>query len=386
IVRPIRTARRITIRAAPRRRPQLEIGLNRDEAMSGSVASPKIFNVAGGALSIADVDLVLNLPAGSSGRWSIFALTQGGRVSLRGASITVQNRDRLPVAVIDAASGGARAIARAVTEAMAERPLEVSLESCLVRGGADLVWQDGADVVDIRVAQSALALNGALFRQTAGPPTDAMTTGRGPNELLLEHVTAVLERPLVSIELGDRESTRPLQFDCRNSVIKVTDAIQPLISVIGQGDVNDYLDALTWNGRHNWFDLAGPAVEISTPGVAGPLLTTLRIDEWLSRWSARGASEAEQRASGELFANGEAWRQGDFTRIDPDDFTLNGSSSNPVLRGADDGGAAGVDLEQRTFPKAMPALPAPRSAERSSRRRYAEDPGLERIETPETRR
>ena len=76
------------------------------------------------------------------------------------------------------------------------------------------------------------------------------------------------------IELGDRETTRPLQIDCRSSVLKVTDASQPLVSISGQGDVNDYLDSLTWNGRNNWYDIAGPAVEIATPGLMGRAAAT----------------------------------------------------------------------------------------------------------------
>jgi hypothetical protein len=271
---------------------------------------------------------------------------------------------------------------------MADRPLEINVESSIVRGGGDLILQDSSEVVDVRLAQSAFALNGALFRQTAGAMPDAMATSRGPNELLLEHVTAVLERPLVLIELGDRESTRPLQIDCRSSVIKVTDASQPLVSMSGQGDVNDYLDSLTWNGRNNWYDISGPAVEIATPGLMGPTLNALRLDEWLSRWMARGASEVEQRTTGSVFSNAEVWKEPDFTTIEPSDFSLDRSSSNPVLTGADDGGAAGVDLDQKTLPKTLPEIRRPDSASRptSSRSRLEAEPLPVRQENAEIRR
>ncbi|HVJ86570.1 MAG TPA: serine/threonine-protein kinase [Caulifigura sp.] len=385
VVRPIRTSRRLTIRAAPSRRPQLEIGLTRDEAATGIIASPKIFTLTGGSISIADVDLVLNVPGRNSARWSIFSLAQGARVSLRGVSITVQNRDQRPVSVFDAAGTGAKAIARAMTDAMAERPFEISLESCVVRGAADLILQDSADVMEVRIAQSALALNGALFRQTSGESADAMTSGRGPNELLLDHVTAVLERPLVLIELGDRVVTRPVQLDCRNSVLKFADATQAMIAVTGQGDASDYLDVISWNGRHNWLDLAGPAVEISTPGMSGPLVKSLRLDEWLSRWSARGASEAEQPATG-LFARGEVWRQPEFSRIETEDFRLDDAGTNPALEGADDGGAAGVDLDQRSLPKDLPTSLRAQSSTRSPfRNRYAAEPANDHSDTPERR-
>jgi hypothetical protein len=386
VVRPIRISRRLTIRAAPRRRPQLVVGLTRDEALS--VPTPKIFTVAGGSLFVADVDLVLSVPGGTTAKWSVFSLAQGGRVSLRGVSISVQNRDRQPVCVFDAASGAGPAIGRAVTDAMADRPLEISVESSIVRGGADLIWQDSSDVVDVRITQSAFALNGALFRQTAGAMPDAMAASRGPNELLLEHVTAVLERPLVLIELGERETTRPLQIDCRSSILKVTDGSQAMISISGQGEVNDYLDSLTWNGRNNWYDIAGPAVEIATPGYTGPTLTTLKLDEWLSRWVGTGASEVEQRTTVNPFANSDVWKQQDFSTVDTSDFSLDPSETNPVLTGADDGGAAGVDLEQRTLPKSLPEMRRADSASRTGppRNRFAAEPFPNRPHDAEIRR
>ncbi|QDT53953.1 Serine/threonine-protein kinase PknB [Caulifigura coniformis] len=372
VVRPIRIGRRLTIRAAPRRRPQLDIGLTKDEAFWSSVPAPKIFTVAGGSLFMADVDLVLAVPGRTPARWSVFSLALGGRVSLRGVSVTIQNGNRQPVAVFDAVTRSAPAIGRAMTDVMADRPLEITVESSVVRGAADLIWQDSTDVVDVRIAQSALALNGALFRQSSGSSPSAMATSRGPNELLLEHVTAVLERSLALIELGDRETARPLQIDCRSSIVKITDASQPLISISGQGDVNDYIDSLSWNGRYNWFDVAGPAVDIATPGVAGPSLTTWKFDEWFSRWMARGASQVEQRTTGELFANGAAWEQPEFTRAEMADFTLDPSGQNSALKGAEDGGAAGIDLEQRTLPQSLPELPRSDSAARPTpRSRFA---------------
>ncbi len=57
LLRPIRITRRVTLRAAARRRPLLEVGITRIEAASGAIPTPRMFQIAGGALQLADLDL-----------------------------------------------------------------------------------------------------------------------------------------------------------------------------------------------------------------------------------------------------------------------------------------------------------------------------------------
>ncbi len=127
------------------------------------------------------------------------------------------------------------AISRAMNDSMLDRPIEVAVESCVFRGIADFAHQASGDLLELNVVQSAVAVNGAFYRQTLGFSGDMSSLGRGDNELLLDHVTAAVERPLVLVELGDREVTRPIRFDCRSSLIKVTDAAQPLVSWTDRG-------------------------------------------------------------------------------------------------------------------------------------------------------
>jgi hypothetical protein len=237
-----------------------------------------------------------------------------------------------------------------------------------MRGRCDLVFHDSLDKVRLAVQQTALALNGALYRRTVSDAMPRPASGaESGNEILLHHVTAVLDDGLLAVDLGDQGETAPFSIECRDSILKVTGSQQALISMTGHGELDKYIGILLrWRGTNSYYDLPSDFWVINVPGAQRSTTRRWQFSQFLDLWRGYG----ESLTTAPLFQNqrSSAWSGDDYARVTSQDFTLRtDGGANPPVKGASDGSDAGVDITHSRFPTSLPRVNRAESAQRPQR-------------------
>ena len=155
--------------------------------------------------------------------------------------------------------------------------------------------------------------------------------------LELEHVTCLLGQSLLSVEGmgGITERLPPLFLNARNNVISCGPG-RPLISLRGLAEYMDFQQSFSWKGDLNFYNDIETFLEISTAQLTGN--QNLDHAQWRLHW---GTNEGVRSINLQVLKSpGKS-----FSSLTEADVLLS-TESNPAVKGASDGYAAGAPIRK----------------------------------------
>ena len=351
---PIRIeGKSLRIRAQAGRRPVLRF--ETPEAVGLPVTSQMI-SVVNGGLEVFDVDIVFRVPRGRSvDRWSIFSLEYAKQVTLRGVSVTLENAlQQQPCTLFELKAPSGTLMERMMPESMMPGPLQIQISESVFRGEADGFRLTEARDVRIDITHSAWALSGTLLAiDTRNSVQMATSVELPPCQWKLDHVTAVLDKGLISVEAGEAGVAPTVDVRCDNSLFSLLRPEQPMISMAGPVEMEEWLDRLVWKGGANSMDVPGPWWEISAVRSLNAPIRTFNASDWSQHWNSSGNTAIDRN----VFESIDAWEQPVFHAVESQAFHLfsepNGFFKAPE---AADGRNVGVDWTLPRLPRRLPRM------------------------------
>ncbi len=335
--RPIRLPnKKLIIRAAEGYRPTILFAPN-EFAADG--AQPHMITVAGGLLEFVNVDLVMVIPNRvSSDRWAMFSLERPEKVQMKGVTITVTNPHNKAACVVEQ-----RAPVGQGLDGMGLRkngmpviPPELLLAESFVRGVCDFIVLRDPVPARFELKDSVVGVDGNLLQlklvmSPVGMEKESISLG-------LEHVTCLLGQSLLAVEGmgGLTEKLPPIFVDARNNVISCGPN-RPLISMRGLAEFMDFEQSFSWKGDLNFYNNIETFLDISTSQVTGNFPSYEQ-----SQWKSFSRTyEGVQSINLKVVKTPDK----SFSSLMPDDVALL-AESNPAVKGASDGYAAGAPMKK----------------------------------------
>ncbi len=351
---PIRIeGKSLRIRAQTGRRPVLRFDA---PGPLGLPVTSQMISVVNGGLEVFDVDIVFRVPRGRSvDRWSIFSLEYAKQVTLRGVSVTLENAlKQQPCTLFELKSPSGTLRERMMPESMMPGPIQIQISESVFRGEADGFRLTDARDARLDITHSAWALSGTLLLiDTRNSVQMATSVELPPCQLKLDHVTAVLDQGLIRIEAGEAGVAPTVDVRCDNSLISLLRPDQPMVSMAGPVEMEEWLDRLVWKGASNAMDVPGPWWEISAVRSLNSPNRLFNASDWSQHWNSSGNTAIDRN----VFESMEAWDKPVFHEIDTQAFHLL-SESNKFYKApeASDGRNAGVDWSLPRLPRRLPSV------------------------------
>ena len=213
--------------------------------------------LAAGQLHLQGIDLVVILPAeaapGVARPVAAFAIKDGSaELTLDDCTVTIEgSKARSAVAAL-LARDPSGPLAEPANPAIAAVPAgpepvaRVRFKNCLLRLGDDGVDVASGRLLDLDVANAAVATGGALVHG------HGVAEGRapGPIKLAIRQVAARVAGGLVRLESTPGEPELPkANVVAGESVLATVDPDAPLLRVDGQGELDPLRDRVEWEGR-----------------------------------------------------------------------------------------------------------------------------------------
>jgi len=282
------------------------------------------------------VNLHFELPDESADGWSLFRLRHIISLKIRDSMVTVRNIDESGrllqprVAVFEIENG---TVFGAQTATKKLGPY-ISLHQCIVRGQATIVH--AKEVSPFRFAcQQCLLVTSDRLVDVGGTQVRPRLED-GPNEVTLEHVTAVLGRGMCRFSTDETTHQPVWQTKCTYSIVYVTDPGAPVIEWKGASDIGDVVGRLFVRGGDNFYPGSMTLLRISPTGDPRQYVDS-GFDQRNEAWYKE---ETPPRF-------GLSWKKEPPLELTEDlqgpaDYALDERESNPA-RNAGDGTPAGVD-------------------------------------------
>ena len=335
--RPIRLPnKKLIIRAAEGYRPTILFAPNE---FSADGSQPHMITVAGGLLEFVNVDLVMVVPNRAiSDRWAMFSLERPEKVQLKGVTVTVTNPHNKAACVFEQ-----RAPVGQGLDGMGLRkngmpviPPEMLLTESFVRGVCDFIVLRDPVPARFELKDSVVGVDGNLLQlklvmNPIGMERESISLG-------LEHVTCLLGQSLLSVEGmgGLTEKLPPIFVDARNNVISCGPN-RPLISMRGLAEFMDFEQSFSWKGDLNFYNNIETFLDISTSQLTGNF-PPFEQNQWKS---FSRTYEGVQSINLPVVNTPDK----SFGSLTLDDVALS-AESNPAVKGASDGYAAGAPVKK----------------------------------------
>jgi serine/threonine protein kinase len=334
--RPIRLPNKnITIRAVEGYRPAI---LFAPGEFANDGAQPHMITVAGGMLELINVDLIMTIPnRAESQRWAMFSLERPEKVQLKGVTVTMTNPFNKEACVFEQRAPMGQGIdgTSLRKNGMPVVPPELLVTESFVRGAGDFIVLRDPVPARFEVKDSVIGVDGNLVQLKL--VMESLGMERESISLELEHVTCLLGQSLLAVEgMGSlTEKLPPIFIDARNNVISCGPS-RPLISMRGLAEFMDFQQSFSWKGDLNFYNNIETFLEIATSQLVGN--QNLDYAQWKSFW---GKNE------GILSVNLRVMKlpEKPITTLTQDDIALL-TESNPAIKGASDGYAAGAPLKK----------------------------------------
>jgi serine/threonine-protein kinase len=334
--RPIRLPnKKLIIRAGEGFRPTIRFAPG-DLATDG--AQPHMITVAGGLLELVNVDVIMEVPnrAGTD-RWALFSLERPEKVQLTGVTLTLKNSYNKSACLFEQ-----RAPVGQGLDGMGVRktgmpvvPPELLLSESFVRGVGDFIVLRDPVPARFEIKDSVIGVDGNLLQLKL--VMESLEMERESISLELEHVTCLLGQSLLSVEGmgGITERLPPLFLNARNNVISCGPG-RPLISLRGLAEFMDFQQSFSWKGDLNFYNDIETFLEISTAQLTGN--QNLDHAQWRLHW---GSNEGVRSINLQVLKSpGKS-----FSSLTEADVLLS-TESNPAVKGASDGYAAGAPIRK----------------------------------------
>jgi len=331
----------VTIQAAKGRQPVLWFA-PKDPVIDAN-QSRMIF-VAGGTLSLINVDLELHLNSPNlspADLWALISCARPDRLRLQNVMATVINPGHQAAAVVEMAAPAGEGLSKMgmMKEGMPIVPCEVFVDRSILRGECSGFRIRDAVAVRCVFEQSLFAVGEWLIQ--AELPFNGMSPA-SPLSVSLSHNTCLMGNGLYSAQGGDDVSRRRLavQFSSRDNLF-ASASNQPLLDQQLPADQTDYRELVSWAGERNFFDALEQFWVVHTPTGAG--MQQFDFEAWCNFW---GSSETVG-SQNEPIAWRRTWRQRRWSEITADDASLDRTvAANPPRGASPDGLDAGAALDQ----------------------------------------
>ncbi|WP_373650217.1 serine/threonine protein kinase [Schlesneria sp. DSM 10557] len=337
--RPIRLPnKKLIIRGAVGYRPTITFAPT-DLSADGS---PHMVTVAGGLLEFVNVDLAMAVPNRvGMDRWALFSLERPERVQLKGVTVTVTNPFSKPACIFEQRAPVGQSIDGIGLRlgGMPVVPPETLITESFVRGGCDLIVMRDPVPARFELKDSVVGVDGNLLQLKL--VSDMVGMERESISLELEHVTCLLGQSLLSVDGmgGLSEKLPPLFIDARNNVISCGPG-RPLISMRGLSEFMDFQRSFSWKGDLNFYNSIETFLEISTSQLSGNS-PAFDYAQWKSFW---GSNEGVRSENMRVVKTPDKV----YSSLTTDDVVLL-ADSNPAIKGASDGDAAGAPLKKLPY-------------------------------------
>ncbi|QDT39835.1 serine/threonine-protein kinase [Stratiformator vulcanicus] len=288
----------LTIRAVERSddgkpyRPVLQF--ESDSTMTAPTSARII--IRDGSLRLQGVAISATVPTDASA-WTLISFPPRGSLRISDASITVRNPSRRPGAVFTPAPRSSTAISTVVALGSAKPPASFSVEidNSFIRAESALLKTNGNSPGRLDLRNVAIATDGPVMQLTGG--VENVAEGAAI-DMRLDHTTIVSRGPFLTADAGSvRQSLMPIGVTARDSIFRIG-SDQPLISFVGESDVDSLRRLLTWTGENNRYDGPVEFWSIEAPGQMIPS-SSRDFDQWVAYWSDSMQSGNEATASTE---------------------------------------------------------------------------------------
>ena len=337
--RPIRLPnKKLIIRGAAGYRPTITFAPT-DLSADGA---PHMITVAGGLLEFVNVDLAMAVPNRvGTDRWALFCLERPERMQLKGVTVTVTNPYNKPACVFEQRAPVGQAI-DGIGIRLGGMPLvppEMLLTESFVRGVCDFIVMRDPVPARFELKDSVVGVEGNLLQLKLINDTVGME--RESISLELEHVTCLLGQSLLSVEGmgGLAEKLPPIFIDARNNIISCGPG-RPLISMRGLSEFMDFQRSFSWKGDLNFYNNLDTFLDISTSQLSN---NNPPFDhaQWKSFW---GSNEGIRSENMRVVKSPEK----SLSSLTTEDVLLS-AESNPAVKGASDGDAAGAPIKKLPY-------------------------------------
>lgn len=361
IQRPIRIeGKSLRIRAQVGYRPVLRFDV---PGPVGLPVTSQMISVVNGGIEVFDLDIVFRVPRGRSvDRWSVFSLEYAKQVTLRGVSVTLDNvLMQQPGTLFELRIPSGTLMERMMPDGVMHGPVQIQISDSVFRGEADGFRLTEANDAQIQISNSAWAISGTLLAiDTRNSVQMATSVATPPCQLHLDHITAVLDGGLISVEAGEAGVAPTIDVRCDNSIISLLKPIRSLITLTGPLEMEEWIQRLGWVGTSNYLDVIGPWCEISAVGSLNTPNRKFNASDWRRQWKSTGNTAIDRN----VFESLEVWEKPVFHRVDSNSFHLFSEPNVDQAPEAADGRNAGVDWKLPRVPSRLPSLdPASREKE-----------------------
>jgi hypothetical protein len=355
VQKPVRIeGKSLRIRAQMGRRPVLVF--EAPEAIGQAVHSSMI-TVVNGAVELFDTDIVFRVPRSKPvERWSVFALEQAKRLSVRGVSITLENSSQQqPASIVEVRVPSRTLMDRMMPDGTMRGPTMISMSWSVFRGEADGFRFSEVLESNVDLTHTAWALSGNLVTiDTHNSVQMATSVEPPPCRLQMDHVTAVVDGSLISVDAGEAGIAPTVDVRCDNSLLSVlrADLDHPMVSMHGPIEMDEWIDRLVWRGTANYIDSVGPWWKISANGSISSPYRRFNGSDWSQHWGSTGSTSSDRN----MFEAPDAWDKPVFHEVELNAFKLQPTSNFYRAPEASDGSDAGVDWRIPQVPKKLPQL------------------------------
>jgi serine/threonine-protein kinase len=337
--RPLRVInKRVTIQAAKGRQPVLWFAPK--EPVIDPHQSRMIF-VAGGTLSLVNVDLELQVPEVSTADlWALMSCARPDRLRLQGVLATVINPRHHAAALLELAPPLNEGLAKMgiMKEGMPVDPVDIIIDRSLLRGECTGVRLRDGFPIRCDAEYSLFAVGEWLF-QSELPAWSATTPPRWT--VSLNHNTCLLGNGLYAVNTGDDADYRAatIEFIARNNIFACGGSY-PLIDQQASAEQADPRKLIVWTGDRNYFDNWEQFWVVRTSGSSA--VERWNFAAWCAAWGAGEAVDSRNDPIAWL----RPWRQRRWSEITAEDARLDDTAANNPPRGTDAGRDAGALIEQ----------------------------------------
>ena len=237
-------------------------------------------------------------------------------------------------------------------EGMMHGPIKIAISDSVFRGQADGFRLSEAHEVNLEITHTAWAISGSILAiDTKNSVQLATSTKPPPCQIRLDHITAVTEGGLISVEAGEAGVATTIDIRCDNSIISLLRTDRAMISMKGPVDMEEWLKQLSWTGTSNYMDVPCPLWEISAVRSINSPNRKFNPADWNRHWKSSGDTPIDRN----VFESADAWDSPNFHLVNAQAFALY-SPPNAAYKApeAQDGTNAGVDWKRPRVPKRLP--------------------------------
>ena len=353
IQRPIRIeGKSLRLRAQVGHRPVLRFDA---PGPVGLPVTSQMISVINGGIEVFDLDIVFRVPRGRSvNRWSVFSLEYAKQVTLQGVSVTLDNvLKQQPGTLFELRIPSGTLMERMMPDGVMHGPVQIQISDSVFRGEADGFRLTEANDAQIEISHSAWAISGTLLAiDTRNSVQMATSVEPPPCQLHLDHITAVLEGGLISVEAGAAGIAPTVDVRCENSILSLLTPSRSMVTLTGPIEMEEWIQRLGWIGTSNYLDVVGPWCEISAVGSLNTPNRKFNASDWRRQWKSSGNTAIDSN----VFESLETWKKPIFHGIESKAFHLFSEPNVYKAPEAADGRNAGVDWNLPRVPSRLPSL------------------------------